>query len=84
MARRWPDFGRAYREARLRNGAYSQERLAEAVGVTRRHLIRIENGEHRPRPHLRDRIAAVLGIDPSQLPAAEVEIPLWQRGRQDG
>lgn len=48
----------------------SQEALATAVAVNRRHIIRIENGENRPRADLRDRIAHVLGVDPTSLPTA--------------
>src|SRR3990167_3145406 len=71
---RYPESGGAYRRARRAarvNGApISQERLAGAVGIGRRHVIRIENGENRPLPGLRDRIADTLGVDPSTLPAA--------------
>lgn len=71
---RYPESGGAYRAARLNavldGRTVSQERLASAVGTDRRHIIRIENGENRPRPELRDRIAAFLGVDPTTLPAA--------------
>ena len=69
---KYPASRDAYRKAR-RNAKprISQERLAAAVGTSRRHMIRIENGEHRPSPELRDRIAEVLGADPSTLPAVE-------------
>lgn len=66
---RYPESGGAYRTARLGSGL-SQEALARAAEVNRRHLIRIENGENRPRPELRDRIASILGVDPTSLPAA--------------
>jgi len=73
---KYPDSRDAYRKARSKaNPRISQERLALAVGITRRHMIRIENGEHRPSPELRDRIAEVLGADPSTLPAVEVMPP---------
>lgn len=69
---KYPEVREAYRRARKRaQPRISQERLAEAVGITRRHMIRIENGEHRPLPELRDRIAEVVGADPADLPAAE-------------
>lgn len=66
---RYPESGGAYRKARLEAGI-SQEALAAAVEVNRRHIIRIENGENRPRADLRDRIARELGVDPSSLPTA--------------
>ena len=73
---KYPEIREAYRRARARsNPRISQERLALAVGITRRHMIRIENGEHRPSPELRDRIADVLGADRSALPAVEVMPP---------
>lgn len=43
--------------ARKRKGI-SQERLAEQIGTSRRHMIRVEKGQHRPGPALRARIAA--------------------------
>jgi DNA-binding XRE family transcriptional regulator len=39
----------------------SQEDFAPLVGTTRRHVIRLENGEHRPSGELRDRIVEVSG-----------------------
>jgi transcriptional regulator with XRE-family HTH domain len=69
---KYPEVRDAYRNAReATDPRISQETLAEAVGITRRHMIRIENGEHRPNPELRDRIAAALDVDPSALPAVE-------------
>lgn len=67
---RYPEVRTAYRTAR-HAARISQENLAEAVGISRRHMIRIENGEHRPSPNLRDRIAAALDADPEALPAVE-------------
>lgn len=40
-----------------RDKGISQERLAEQIGTSRRHMIRIEKGQHRPGPALRARIA---------------------------
>lgn len=37
--------------------AVSQERFAEQIGTSRRHMIRIEKGVHRPGPVLLARIA---------------------------
>lgn len=75
---KYPESRNAYRKARSKaNPRISQENLALAVGITRRHMIRIENGEHRPYPELRNRIAQVLGCDPSTLPAVEVVPPFY-------
>ena len=47
------------KQLRLSTGL-SQERFAPHVGITRRHLIRLENGEHRPQRQLAARIEAVV------------------------
>lgn len=52
--------GARIRSARRRSGK-SQEGLAAEVGTTRRHMIRLENGEHLPSGELRDRIAEHTG-----------------------
>lgn len=71
---RYPESGGAYRSARANareNGEpVTQERLAVEVGVASRTVIRYENGEFRPSPAIRDRIADFLGVDPDSLPAA--------------
>lgn len=41
------------------------------VGTTRRHLIRLENGEYQARPELAARIADALDADPSEFRANE-------------
>ena len=76
---RYPESGVAYRAARQGTGI-SQKRLAEQVGISRRHYIKFENGDHRPMPELRDRIASALNIDPSSLPAAGREPPFAPSG----
>ena len=58
--RKFAVVGARIREARLRRG-FSQERFAPVIGITRRHLIRLENGEHHPSAELRDRIAEHTG-----------------------
>lgn len=58
--RPWRDQGKNLQRARKRLGI-SQERFAPMVGTTRRHLIRLENGEHRPSSELLGRIAAETG-----------------------
>jgi transcriptional regulator with XRE-family HTH domain len=69
---RYPEVAEAYKQARLSaSPSVNKSELARAVGVSRRHIIRIENGEHRPQPELRDKIAQVLGVDPTALPALE-------------
>lgn len=76
---KYPESRNAYRKARKQaEPRISQERLALAVGITRRHMIRIENGEHRPSPELRDRIADVLGANPVTLPAVEAMPPFQE------
>lgn len=40
------------------------------TGISRRQIIRIEKGEHRPFPRQRDLIADALGADPASLPCA--------------
>lgn len=52
--------------------------LGEAVGTSRQHLIRLERGDHRPRPEMLTRIAEATGrsvdwfldpeVDPSPFP----------------
>ena len=54
-AKRLP-LGQRIRWARERKGI-SQERFAEIVGTTRRHMIRLEKGQHRPGVQLVERIA---------------------------
>lgn len=41
----------------------SQEDFAPVLGTSRRHVIRLENGEQRPSGQLRDRIVAVTGTE---------------------
>ena len=53
------ETGQRIRRLRLTTGL-SQERFAPKVGVTRRHLIRLENGEHRPGRDLAARIERVV------------------------
>lgn len=49
------ETGQRIRRLRESTGL-SQERFAPRVGITRRHLIRLENGEHRPSRELAARI----------------------------
>lgn len=67
---KYPEVRVAYRGARSK-ARVSQEWLADQVGISRRHMIRIENGQHRPNPELRDKIAEALNASPDALPAVE-------------
>lgn len=62
--RKYADVGARIREARLSRG-FSQERFAPVIGITRRHLIRLENGEHHPSAELRERLAEHTGETPA-------------------
>jgi transcriptional regulator with XRE-family HTH domain len=66
------DNGARIRSARKR-AHKSQERLAAEVGTTRRHMIRLENGEHLPSGGLRDRIAGATGESAENLQSADDE-----------
>ena len=57
---RFAENGKVIRRARRRTGL-SQENFAVQVGTTRRHMIRLENGEHLPTRALRDRILEQTG-----------------------
>lgn len=57
---RFRDNGRKIRHARQLTGL-SQENFAPLIGTGRRHMIKLENGEHRPSGELRDRIVEVTG-----------------------
>lgn len=64
--------GERIRWARKRKGI-SQERLADTVGTSRRHVIRLENNEHHPGPVLLARIAEATDTTPSLLEDGEEE-----------
>jgi transcriptional regulator with XRE-family HTH domain len=59
----------------------SHDRLGAKIGVTRQHLIKLEQGKHRPRAEMLLRIAEGTGrdvswfldpeVDPSPFPEAE-------------
>jgi transcriptional regulator with XRE-family HTH domain len=57
---KYGEVGARIRRARKSKG-FSQERFAPLIGITRRHLIRLENGEHHPSPELRERLAEHTG-----------------------
>jgi len=52
--------GRQIRKARKQSG-YSHDRLAQIVGSSRQHLIKLEKGTHLPRPELLSAIAKATG-----------------------
>lgn len=68
------------RRARRTSELATLDRLAEAVGSSRQHLIKLEHGKHRPRAPLLTRIAEATGkpvewfldpdLDPSPFPQA--------------
>lgn len=53
-------IGARIRRARKASGL-SHDRLGEKVGTSRQHLIRLEKGDHRPRPEMVSRIAEATG-----------------------
>lgn len=59
---RFRENGRKIRVARRTTGL-SQENFATRIGTGRRHMIKLENGEHRPSGVLRDRIVEVTGTE---------------------
>src|SRR5438876_3127344 len=62
-----PSLGSLIREKRESKG-WSQEQLAEKVGVDSRTILRIETGETKtPQPYTLKRIVEVLGITPDEL-----------------
>ena len=52
---------------RLRSAGYSQEQLAEALGIERSTVVRWERGETEPQPCLRPKVARTLQISLEQL-----------------
>jgi transcriptional regulator with XRE-family HTH domain len=63
--------GARIQKARKRTGL-SQEAFAPKVGTTRRHMIRLERGQHLPKGELRDRIVDVTGTE-EQIQSADDE-----------
>lgn len=49
----------------------SQERFADLVGTSRRHMIRLEQGYHLPGGDLRDRIAEAVGTTPEAIQSSD-------------
>lgn len=74
LKRPWAAQGRNLKAAR-KLVRLSQENFAPEIGTTRRHLIRLENGEHRPSGELLGRIAERTGkaVDEFGYPSADDE-----------
>lgn len=66
LRRPWAEQGKRLRRARERTGL-SQDRFAPNVGVTPRHLIRLEKGEHQPSAETLGRIAGETGQTPESF-----------------
>jgi transcriptional regulator with XRE-family HTH domain len=62
----WVAIGARIRDARLGAGL-SQEGLAAKIGTSRRHMIRLEHGEHRPGRPMLARIAEATGREPQSI-----------------
>lgn len=71
----YAELGQRIKAARNSTGM-SQEEFAPLVGVTRRHLIRLENGRHQVSVPLAKRIAAATGCTVAELRREEEEEPL--------
>ncbi|WP_327022533.1 helix-turn-helix transcriptional regulator [Micromonospora sp. NBC_01739] len=61
---------------------YSQERLAEALGVERSTVVRWENAETDPQPWHRARIASALGVTLEQLDDMLIDVSMTAHRRQ--
>lgn len=56
--------GRRIRMARVSSGL-SHDQLAGKIGTSRQHLIKLEKGQHMPRPEMLTKIAEATGKDAS-------------------
>lgn len=63
-------LGQKIRDARAKSGR-SQEHFAPLIGTSRRHLIRIEKGQHRPRPEMLARISEATGVPVSEFESSD-------------
>ena len=64
--------GERIKKARERNHM-TQKKLAAAVGITERHVIRIEKDEHTPSPELAAKLAENLDIKLAQVRGPQSE-----------
>lgn len=54
-------------------GGASQEHFAKLAGISRRYWLQVETGEKLPSGVVRDKIAAALGCDPSEIRSSDDE-----------
>lgn len=76
------ETGQRIKGLRLRAGL-SQEKFAPLVGITRRHLIRLENGENRPGRDLAARMEGLVEEvtgEPVPFRILEVDAPFHDGG----
>ena len=59
-------FGKRIKELRKEH-SYTQEKLAELIGIDTRNLIKIENGQTFPRANTLDKMSEVFNINPSEM-----------------
>ncbi len=72
-------LGEKVKELRILSG-YSQEELADEIGVSRRTIQRIENGEHEVKYYILFQLASFFGIATDYLFGfVEKENILWMR-----
>ena len=64
-------FGKRVKELRKQH-SYTQERLAELVGIDTRNLIKIENGQTFPRANTLDKLIEVFSITPDEILNADL------------
>ncbi len=60
------NFGKKLKEIRKANG-YTQQALAELVGIDEKHLSRLENGKYFPTYSTLNKLLSVLGISVNEL-----------------
>lgn len=69
---KYPSLGSRIRDAR--NGVkLSQEAFADRINTSRRHVMRLERGDHKPSPPMLTRIAEVTGVSESELLNGDAE-----------
>ena len=65
--------GEKVKRLRKLAGGASQEHFARLAGISRRYWIQIETGEKIPSGIVRDKIAAALNADPSEITSSDDE-----------
>ncbi|MEC0282295.1 helix-turn-helix transcriptional regulator [Terribacillus saccharophilus] len=61
-----PDYSLSLKAARVEKG-YTQEALAERLGITKRSYIKWENGEVLVKPYMVYAVAYVLKMEPDRI-----------------